>query len=385
MTTVGEVERIGKIENPVLRNLLITQCYHDLSNAFSSTSPRTANWCTFATWASRQAGQTIRKEDLQRRLQTALQIDPEVISLLKLLAGVIKRSSTNQVFDELHKSVITELASRTATHAADAIARGNKKVFDEIGLEFARYLSGPANDAAFSKSSIDSFCELLRPGQPPEGQQYLSNAFRRYYEAMFEHQVKKKAQLQFLANIEIGFHEQTRLQPEIAEALKATVIESSILKQRVQELMQRWSIRNRIIGMFESLLRQTTLLDKYIDLLSALTGKIMRQIITAHLMTLTFPPGKALVLGTDLSAEYPASLLKLEYLDALEFIRTVDPTPDSLVASGATDWASLDERIHFICDLFRCHHENQLLFENAFTSEQQAQIAAGNVPGSFEW
>jgi len=27
-----------------------------------------ANWCTFATWASRQAGQTIRQEDLARTL-----------------------------------------------------------------------------------------------------------------------------------------------------------------------------------------------------------------------------------------------------------------------------------------------------------------------------
>jgi hypothetical protein len=385
MITVGEVERIGKIENPVLRNLLITQCYHDLSKAFSSSSPRSANWCTFATWASRQAGQTIRKEDLQRRLQTALQINQEVISLLKLIAAVIKRSSANLVFEELHNSVITELAGRTATKAADAVARGNKKVFDEIGLEFARYLSGPANDPVYSKSSIDSFCEQFREGQPPEGQQYLCNAFRRYYEAKFENQVKKKAELQFLANVEIGFHEQTRLQPEIAEALTATVIERSILKQRIQELMQRWSIRNRIIGIFQSLLSQTTLLDKYIDLLSALTGKIMRQIMTTHLMTLTFPPGRALVLGADLSADYPASLLKLDYPEALKFIALVDPTPDSLVASGATDWANLGERIHFICDLFRCHHENEQLFEYAFTKEQQAQIASGSVPASFEW
>ena len=127
MITVGEVERIGKIENPVLRNLLITQCYHDLSSAFSSSSPRTANWCTFATWASRQAGQTIRKEDLQRRLQTELQLNQELVSLLKLIAAVIKRSSANLVFEELHNSVITELARRTASKAADAIARGNKK------------------------------------------------------------------------------------------------------------------------------------------------------------------------------------------------------------------------------------------------------------------
>src|SRR5688572_27138423 len=304
MITIDEVERIGKIENPVLRNLLITQCYQDLATAFASGSPRTANWCTFATWASRQAGQTIRKEDLKRRLQTALQINTEVISLLKLIAALIKRSSADLVFDELHNSVITELARRTATNAADAVARGNKKVFDEIGLEFARYLSGPANDAAYWQSSIDLFCASFRAGQPPDGQQYLSNAFRRYYESKFQIDLNKKAELQFLANIEIGFHEQTRLQPEIAEALRATVIERSLLHHRIQLLMQRWSSRNRIIGIFQSVISQTNLADQYIALLSGLTGKIMRQVMTAHIMPLTFTPARTVVLGKDLSAEY---------------------------------------------------------------------------------
>ena len=49
----------------VRRNLLITQYYHDLS---VSLRPRLgaehANWCTFATWASRTAGRFIRDEEV---------------------------------------------------------------------------------------------------------------------------------------------------------------------------------------------------------------------------------------------------------------------------------------------------------------------------------
>ena len=48
---------------PVVRNLRITQCYHALSAAVAERISPGANWCTFATWASRQAGQTIRGED----------------------------------------------------------------------------------------------------------------------------------------------------------------------------------------------------------------------------------------------------------------------------------------------------------------------------------
>src|SRR4051812_6488374 len=66
--TVADVERISALSHPVLRNLCITQCYFELSAVFVERTGSGANWCTYATWASKQAGQTIRKEDLQRRL-----------------------------------------------------------------------------------------------------------------------------------------------------------------------------------------------------------------------------------------------------------------------------------------------------------------------------
>ena len=44
-------------EEPVRRNLLITQGYHDLSRALAgSLGYENRNWCTFATWASGTAG-----------------------------------------------------------------------------------------------------------------------------------------------------------------------------------------------------------------------------------------------------------------------------------------------------------------------------------------
>ena len=65
--TVAAVERIAALDDPVVRNLQITQCYSELSRAFAARiDGGPANWCTFATWASKQAGQTIRGEDLAR-------------------------------------------------------------------------------------------------------------------------------------------------------------------------------------------------------------------------------------------------------------------------------------------------------------------------------
>src|SRR5512134_702818 len=71
--TLLDVERTSALSDPVLRNLQITQCYHELAHVLAERTGPKANWCTFATWASRQAGQTIRKEDLRRLLESSLE------------------------------------------------------------------------------------------------------------------------------------------------------------------------------------------------------------------------------------------------------------------------------------------------------------------------
>jgi hypothetical protein len=51
---VAEVRRIVAIRDPVLRNLEITHCYWRLAGAVARRTGAGANWCAFATWASRQ-------------------------------------------------------------------------------------------------------------------------------------------------------------------------------------------------------------------------------------------------------------------------------------------------------------------------------------------
>ena len=70
--TVEKIDSIAVLDNPLLRNVLITQCYCELSASFAKRMGTGANWCTFATWASKQAGQTIRHQDLQRTMENLL-------------------------------------------------------------------------------------------------------------------------------------------------------------------------------------------------------------------------------------------------------------------------------------------------------------------------
>jgi len=383
--TPADIERIAQISHPVVRNLQITACYQDLSLALATRTGQTANWCTFATWASRQAGQTIRGEDLRRKLQTVLRIDARVQSIFILLRALARERGTSVSLDQVQATTIAHLIEQTTGRSGDAVARGNKKVFEEIGWQFSRFLQTCFQDQAYQEESINSFCLALRAGDPPDGQTYLQQAFRRYYQSLFERDLRIAAELRFWANIEIGFHEQTRLQPEIAEALNAAAVDPDKLMQMLTAVLFPGNTVKTMFGfLVQWVTGKTNLLKRHVDALAELTGTLTRKTITEHLMTLTFPPGNVLLLGQDVIGTYPENLMRLEDPELAHFLAQIDPTENSLLQSGAADWSDLAERLHFICDLFRCYHQKAQLFEPPFTLEQLQWIQAGKVP-QLDW
>ncbi|MEO6730619.1 MAG: hypothetical protein ABIN01_05340 [Ferruginibacter sp.] len=378
--TIEKIDRIASLETPVLRNVLITQCYCELSVTFAKTMGPGANWCTFATWASKQAGQTIRHEDLQRTLENFLKNEPEIEAALSLVATLAKQSGAQQSFEQLRKSTIGAVVVNAASRAADAVSRGNKKVFEEIAREFSRFITTCLSDTAYDKSHIDNFCQQLKAGLPPDGQEYLAKGFISYYQALFEQDLKKKIQLNLLANLFIGYHEQNRLQPEIAEALNSSMDEQQIKSELLSRLFSgaTWWTKLRL---FIKRIFGTTLLDKAIEALVHLIQGRVRMALTTHLMTLTLPPDNTLHLGRDLSIPYSTDLAELTNADLIALLALVDPTPNTVLESGATDWANLFERMHYIADMFRCYHQSEELFVAAFTTAQIEAMKSGTLPG----
>ncbi len=379
--STNEIKRIAAMAEPVLRNVYITQCYWELSTVFAARMGAYSNWCTLATWASKQAGQTIRREDLHRTLEAGLQNEPEIEAALLVVIAAAKRLGAQQTFDQLHNSALGSMLQATTDRASNAVSRGNQKVFEEIGFEFARFIANCFSDSSFNKSNINSFCTQLKPGLPPAGQNYLSKAFAFYYDAVFEKDSKKKAELCLLANLQIGLHEQTRLQPEIAEALNASMPEMENIKKRLlNEITGSIPLHTKFSLFFSNLLNKTGLLEKPIESLLQRIQHHIRILLTAHLMTLTIPPGKRLHLGSDLGMPYPTDLAQLQNKDLLALLKEVDPTPNSVSQSGATDWANLAERMHFITELFRCCHESKELLDPPFTVAQTNNLKHGIAP-----
>ena len=383
--TVAEVDRIAGLVDPVIRNLLITQCYHELAVAMVTRTGISANWCTFATWASKQAGQTIRKEDFARLLETvrrstpvAVRSEPDVAATTQAVAAAQALGSTRSQAQAV-ADVLNPLAA--VARASDAVGRGNKKVFEEIGREFARFFAACLDDLVFDAGKITHFCEELRPGEPPDGQQYLRQAFKHYYRAFFESETKTRAELMLLANIEIGFHEQTRLQPEIAEAMDAALIDPGPFRRQVIEALfpyRGWLVWVRLLLL--RLFGRPSPLDTALDALLAEARRQAHLVITEYMMTIGLPRGVRLRLGADIPREFPAALRQIVLPDLHLLLERFDPTPDSTRDSGTVDWSHLPDRLHFIIDLFRCYHESPDLFEPPFSAEQTAALKAGRLP-----
>lgn len=376
--TVDDVDRIAAVPDPIVRNLQITQCYHELARAMIARTGINANWCTFATWASKQAGQTIRKQDFARLFEahsSSVDADTTIVATVQALGS---RRAPQEIIEAAQQAFNPRAA---LDQASDAVARGNKKVFEEIGREFARFLATCFNHSSHDDASITAFCEQLRPGSAPHGQALLQRAFKHYYAALFVSDAKARAELMLLANLEIGLHEQTRLQPEISEALNAAFVGAPAPTFRL--VMGLFPIRgvwmwSRMIVL--RLLGRRSLFDQVVEAWARETRRQVRLMITELMMTLELSNRVRLRLGDDVPGDFPPILAYIDLPDLRALLADVDPTPDSAMGSGARDWANLRDRMHFIADMFRRYHDTSDLFDPPFTSAQIAAMKSGRVP-----
>ncbi|HEU4450530.1 MAG TPA: hypothetical protein VFR63_11210 [Gaiellaceae bacterium] len=373
---VAEVRRIVSIREPAVRNLEITYCYSRLSAAVAVRTGQGANWCTYATWASRQAGRTIRGEDLGEHLARAVATPRDLVHPAQSAWRALLRKGLLEPDTRLGRAVAELHTPFDAfERASDAVARGNRKVFEEIGLEFARYLAECPPDAPPGSGEFERFLGGLRDGEPPGGQGYLRRAFARYDRLRAERDSRTRVELAVLANLEIGLHEQTRLQPEIREALDAPFATTEELGACLLHALHPpaadwWAAARATAAGALGLAGPRA---------QRATSEIAREAITHCLMTLSLP-GRVLALGRDLADAFPEGLREPRDAELLELLSRFEPAPPAVDDCAVRDWADLRERMHYIAHLFRVFHEAQDLFRPPFTPEQVRALGAGRIP-----
>jgi len=362
-STLAQVESIVAESRPVLRNLLITQSYHDLSAEIARVIDRgNVNWSTFACWASKTAGISIRNEDLPRFAQKTLGLEsgqlPQVAPFIShLLDGFgLGRRVRVAVFLALRE-------------VSNEISLGNRKVYQELAPLFARFVDMMRTNPG--EEDLERFTSSLNTGPiEQEGQELLKKAFVAWYGASRIESSSTRAQMILRANCQIGLHEQTRLQEHIQGALDAPI--EGLVQRHLRAQLPR------LIG------------PPLAWLIGLVTRGLMRrlrafwqEVATRYTMNLALPGGNEISLGTDLPGgpgAYPSDLQeitdpKLEAL--LDLFDLHGPSP---TGSGANNWAQLNDRMGFIVELFRARQQDLKLFDPPFKPQQEALLKEGKVP-----
>lgn len=394
---VNDTERIiGLDDDVVLRNLLITQCYHDLAEGLAGLLGReNANWCNFATWASRTAGIFIRKEEIPAAFRDFIDRPETFEAALESVNTELEEATAESVSLSLEDLDLFALADEVVDYVGQVIMEGNLAVFSELGPLFAKMIHTFGGGVAPEPAEVERFLSLLKEGESEHGgQSTLRRALKGYFLALIEPDHKKKAELILLANCQIGLHEQTRLQPFIAGSLDAPVdVIRNRLTQSVSE--QFGSVGDRID------------LEPIVYMVKAL----WQEFATEHLMTLELPEG-VLKLGDDVPSPrgkplFPADLQRLNLPELQELLRSygmAGPSgrlkrllrrlkwvvwallgrlgigPAKAISSEAQNWARLPDRMTYITGLFRSRQQEGDLFDQPFSAAWRTAILNGRIP-----
>lgn len=411
-------EVIAMDGQPILRNLLVSQGYHELSEGFvRMLGAENVTWFTFASWSSKVVGQFIQNEELPDLVRDWIE-GAEDDRMQRLNSQL--RSLHAEPGDTQHVALVT--AVRCAVNDMRMyLAEGNTQVYAELAPIFSRMLDELGSDTSFDEAKLQRFVSALTPGPvtPDEvmldprthelsllargGQSLLMEAIRHYYAARFETDPKRRAERILLANGTVGVHEQTRLQTYIAGALNAP-IGDALMNATHDALAEK--IGDELLGP-----RGYALVDRLLSPLTDHVQRVFHRFATELMMTLKLPdetlhlgrdlpspPGEPLfprVLSTisnsELSmmlAQYSALAERSEDRDAL---RAIEEAAEALMGklgfgesfalgTGADDWTQLSQRMRYILEMFRSRQQDRRLLQPVFTAAQVQVMKAGQVP-----
>ncbi len=332
-------EAVGT-SDPALCNLRVTLTHYELSLALHSvTGPASgANFHTWAVWGSKQAGHTIRRDDLPNLPVAAAGLGAALGvgaggGLTR--GGVGRRIAGSVAGGVIGAAAVNRGAEALLGLAARQILGGNVTVLAEIGRQSARFVCAFARPEDRTEQQLEAFLEGLRPGPAPDGgQELLRGAYRHYFGASREADPDRRDELMLCANLLAILQEHERLEPYIDASMPHPF---------------RRQVTERILGF--SVGAQAMRVDQDVQA----TGP----------------------------SPFPETLRTIESPDLralLDGPRGWDRTPDSLAGSAALDWTKLSDRMNFIVDLFRTRQADPTVFTPPYAAWQREMIVAGDVP-----
>ncbi|XYH98484.1 hypothetical protein ACMHYB_01600 [Sorangium sp. So ce1128] len=403
--TIEEADEILALEDQLLRNLRVTVAYHDLSHALAAIlGYEDVSWCSFAVWASRQAGGFIRGDAVEGPLGWVAQglrivkrdLPPERQELydqLKKEFGKFKARELLKWWDALDLVAYMSTVEKLYDHEVGSVEHlvtllfdtlsanisiGNTEVFREIAPAFVQFIDLLEEDAADATFN-DFIHELDRSDRPAHlgGQRSLKLALHTYRKASRERDPARRSALMFLANCFVGDQEQTRLQTVIKLALGMPVEEVA------NDIAKRFGRGyNPSTGRW---IANVTLRRILLPIGTSIASLIWKAAATRSMMVLHLP-NERLNLGEDVpylpSGEaYPPHLLDLVEEEARQCVNQFNfAYGKTLKGTGARDWSNFPERMNFATNMFRSRQQTRALFLPPFTPNAMEKIRSNFIP-----
>jgi hypothetical protein len=361
------IEEIAGLSDPVLRNLLITQRYHEFAVDLRDGGVKEdATWCAFAVWASKTAGATIRGEVLPQRAREIIVEHKDSRHLLRRLTDRVGA----YVNGELSRAHLERVAKAVTDDVSAAIADGNRLVFAELAPLFTAVITARKSMSEPSSAAIvASLQPVLDSLQDAEDTAGVAEAIRGYADALCS--PDRKACTVLRANVLAVAHEQKRLQPNIETALDAAVTDTfkRVIQGDVADHL-RGKVRAALDAMIDDVSKD---MDTAWD--TVLTETIMRLVTKSEVFDLHED-----ITPLSIGKMFPVELEDLTGTVAAPTVAEWDTTGGTGTPSGADDWADLHKRMNFIVNLFRSRQREATLFDPPYDDDQIAALDRREVP-----
>jgi hypothetical protein len=360
-------QEIAGMADPVVRNLCITQRYHDFAVQLRDAGlNQDATWCAFAVWASKTAGASIRGELLPERASQVIKENDTTGEVMhKFNHGLTGWVKVHFTHDHIGRAIETITAD-----VSKAIAEGNVLVFKELAPLFTALIDAHRSAQPLSRQKVgDALAPTLAAAEESgDDMDPVVQAFGAYADALCG--APGSAALVLKANTLAVSHEQRRLQPAIETALNAAITDT--IKKVIDE-----DVIRHVPGEARHLLDALTedvcnVLDTAWSI--ALTEVIMRLVTSNETFDLRADV-PAMTVGL-----FPPALADLDGTDAAAVVAQWDRTDGTGAPSGAHDWSVLEERMNFIVNLFRSRQRDAALFNPPFSPEQLHDLDGGRLP-----
>lgn len=363
------------MQDAILRNLWITQGYHDLGVRLSAHLSGEGTWLSYGVWASKTVGVNMRQDELPSLVREAYEDADE---LRRALDRANRKSLLRRlgIVRFLERETLVGLFVNTLGDVARYLGEGNLKVFAELApiygniieqLDAGRYLQG---------EDLQNFIEAQNIDGTPENIRVFQTGIRNYFLAARSTDARERAQRVCYANLLAGLHEQRRLQGAIEKSLDAPVLDG------LANIRHLWVFRLLLrVPLIGWLLRKAD--ADYFDLQDRVE-QWFQEFITRFVLTINTPDG-TYHLGAPLPAPpnapmYPADLDPITLPDLQALYDRWNQSGPGGENTGSYNWDSLADRMNFILALFRSRQQVPALQLEPFSEEQRRQLVQGKIP-----